>query len=104
MGGKERRKSLYPRTSYYETKKAQYGPDGQGADPAPIAQARSELRFRRAGRSDLIPPQRGLSRVTCPERPASREASVKAELRRESGKRKGKPEGARMKPREEESS
>lgn len=73
--------------------KAQYGPDGQREDPAPIAQARSVLRFRRAGRSAPIPPQRGVPRVTCSESPASREASVEAELRRESEKRKGKPKG-----------
>ena len=62
------------------------------------------LRFRREGRSDPIPPQRGLSRVTCPETPVSREAQVAAELRREGESKKRKPEGAQVKAGREDSS
>lgn len=62
------------------------------------------LRFRKERRSDRIPPQLGLSRVTCRGSLVSREAQVAAELRRESERRNGEPEGARVKPGGEDSS
>lgn len=104
MGRREKRKSLCPGAFYSRTKSTIRTRLGKREGVVPIAQAHSVLHFRREGRSGLIPPLRGLSRVTCWESPVSREAQVAAELRQESERRKGKPEGARVRQEGEDSS